>query len=366
MNKSSFKKNFSLPIINLSKEIFNLSKFQNSQKNIQLYTNYRNDLKTNTININPSSKLKKIKPGLINNTPSLLFESNKKNKLINYEKSAKKVRLLKDFFSDNLFPKRLSSIKQEKINTPIHLRNDYIKTIKRKKSLRFDIKFNSHFVREITSNFMICNYSKNNNNDNSFNFLIDEKIEADDKFHDINFDDFIFLEKIKKDIISFNSHYKKMSIKTEKLFKGKENYINFIEDCYKIPYLKNKFQKLKSNKLHFKNIPINYIKPNILIYLNKLRINNEINNEEEEETLKKYEEIKPKDNDEKIYENEIEKLIKDNAHLLEYKEEERIKNNILKIYENRVKTFIHSKFNKFQNIQISKEKDRNAIFSIFE
>ena len=27
---------------------------------------------------------------------------------------AKKVRLLKDFFSNNLFPKRLSSIKQEK------------------------------------------------------------------------------------------------------------------------------------------------------------------------------------------------------------------------------------------------------------
>ena len=110
MDKSSFKKNFSLPIINLSKVFFNLNKFQNSQKIIQLYTYYKNDLKRNTININTSSKLKKIKPKLKNNTLSLLFKSNIKNILMNYEKSAKKVRLLTDFFSDNFFTKRLSSI----------------------------------------------------------------------------------------------------------------------------------------------------------------------------------------------------------------------------------------------------------------
>ena len=366
MNKSSLKKNFSLPIIDLSKEFFNIYNLQNSQNNIEFYTIIKNDSKRKTINSNtPSSRLKKIKPKVNYNPPSLLCKQNIKNSLINYEKSAKKVRLLKEIFSNNLFPKRLSPIKQKKSYIPIQLRNEYVKTIKRKKSLRFDVRHNSRFVRDITTNFMINNYSiKKNNNENYPNFHLDEKFETSDKFYDINFDDFIYLEKIKKIILSFNSHYQKISKKTEKIFKGKENYINFIEDCYKIPYLKNKLQKLKSNKQYFKTIPINYIKPDIIIYLNKLRINNQINNEEE--ALKEHEEIKQKNDDEEIYESEIDKLIKDNTHLLQYKEEERIKNNFIKTYENRVKTFIHFKFNKFQKIQISNEKDRNAIFSIFE
>ena len=37
MNKSSLKKNFSLPIINLSKKIFKINKLQNSQKIFQLH-----------------------------------------------------------------------------------------------------------------------------------------------------------------------------------------------------------------------------------------------------------------------------------------------------------------------------------------
>ena len=371
MNKSSLKRNFSLPIINLSKKVFTINQLKNSQTIVQLHESlitYKNYSKTIKTNLNsPSSKLKKNKTKCLNNTHSSTSKQNIKYSLLNNEKSSKKVRLLKYFFSNNLFPKRLSSIKQEKIIIPIQLRNEYIKTIKRKNSLRFDIKYNSHFVREITSNFMIINYSNKKNDNNKNNDFIlkkDETIETYDKFYDIHFEDFILYEKIKKYIILFDSHYKKITKKSEELFKRKENYINFIEDSYKIPYLKNKFYKLKSNEYHFRIMPINYIKPDIIIYLNKLRIDNEINNDKDK--LKENEEIEKNNNKEEIYENEIEKLLIDNAHLLEYKEEERIKKNFLKLYEIRIKNFLHFKFNTFQNIQISNEKDRNAIFSIFK
>ena len=56
---------------------------------MNLLYHYKNDSKTNTININtPSSKLKKIKPKCLNNTPSLSCKQNIKYTLINYEKSS--------------------------------------------------------------------------------------------------------------------------------------------------------------------------------------------------------------------------------------------------------------------------------------
>ena len=87
MNKSSLKRNFSLPIINLSKKVFTINQLKNSQTIVQLHESlitYKNYSKTIKTNLNsPSSKLKKNKTKCLNNTPSSTSKQNIKYSLIN-------------------------------------------------------------------------------------------------------------------------------------------------------------------------------------------------------------------------------------------------------------------------------------------
>ena len=375
MLNASIENNFYFPIINLNKKVFKelklkekehkrIIKLQQSFTNLKC-TKFISDSKKNLI-----SQTKIIKSKFENK------ETNSKNKyklsksLINFndfnkinEENQKHIKNLKEIFANEFIMKKKLSIikeyqnKKNPIGTKIIIKNE------RKLILnKIPIKINN--LNSRNKSVILKNIPIDFNIDNFTNKIrekkeLELKLEKKDKYNDLSINDLKLLSKTKNYFSNFNLYFRTFSNYTKNFYKIKENKINFIEDCNKIPFLQNKFVKLELTNFFYFKVSNNIIKPNILTYLNKLRYQIE----KDKELSKKNEE---ENNKIKDFESRIDKIIFDNKDLLSYSEE--YKNNYknkIKL-ENKVENYLNLKYSKFQNVKISNEKNRKSIFQIFK
>ena len=374
MHNASIENNFYFPNIILPINRINEIKSRESKTIIKLQqssTNSKSTKSTKSIynssnNLIPQIKLIKSKfenkeintknKNILSRSLININEYNKKK-----EKNKKKIKSLKEIFSNEFVMKnKLSTIKEynEKKN-PFELK---IKIKNERKSMvinRKTVKFNN--INSRNKSVILKNVLLNFNIDKFTNKIrekeeLELKLEQKDKYNDLSINDLKVLSKTKKYFLKLNFYFKILSNDTKNFFKIKENKINFIEDCNIIPFLQNKFVKLKATNFYYYKVPNNIIKPNILRYLNQLRF--QIDKDNQLSKLNK--------ENVRSFESQLEENIFKNKDLISYTEEYKIYyRDIIKL-ENKVDNYLNLKYSKYQKVKITNEKNRKAIFSIFE
>ncbi len=374
MHNASIENNFYFPNIILPINRINEIKSRESKTIIKLQqssTNSKSTKSTKSIynssnNLIPQIKLIKSKfenkeintknKNILSRSLININEYNKKK-----EKNKKKIKSLKEIFSNEFVMKnKLSTIKEynEKKN-PFELK---IKIKNERKSMvinRKTVKLNN--INSRNKSVILKNVLLNFNIDKFTNKIrekeeLELKLEQKDKYNDLSINDLKVLSKTKKYFLKLNFYFKILSNDTKNFFKIKENKINFIEDCNIIPFLQNKFVKLKATNFYYYKVPNNIIKPNILRYLNQLRF--QIDKDNQLSKLNK--------ENVRSFESQLEEIIFKNKDLISYTEEYKIYyRDIIKL-ENKVDNYLNIKYSKYQKVKITNEKNRKAIFSIFE
>ena len=374
MHNASIENNFYFPNIILPINRINEIKSRESKTIIKLQqssTNSKSTKSTKSIynssnNLIPQIKLIKSKfenkeintknKNILSRSLININEYNKKK-----EKNKKKIKSLKEIFSNEFVMKnKLSTIKEynEKKN-PFELK---IKIKNERKSMvinRKTVKLNN--INSRNKSVILKNVLLNFNIDKFTNKIrekeeLELKLEQKDKYNDLSINDLKVLSKTKKYFLKLNFYFKILSNDTKNFFKIKENKINFIEDCNIIPFLQNKFVKLKATNFYYYKVPNNIIKPNILRYLNQLRF--QIDKDNQLSKLNK--------ENVRSFESQLEEIIFKNKDLISYTEEYKIYyRDIIKL-ENKVDNYLNLKYSKYQKVKITNEKNRKAIFSIFE
>ena len=366
MYNSSIENNFYFPNIILSKNIFKENKLKESQTFIKLQqysSNSKSSKSSKSINDSIKSKFED-KETKVKNKKKLsrsVININEYNKI--KEKNKKNIKSLKELFSNEfVMKKKLSIIKeyQKKKNpfeSKIKIKDVRKSVIINKKSgniYNSNSRNKSVILKNVLFNFNIENFTNKIREKEE----LELKLEQKDKYNDLSINDLKLLRQTKQYFSKFNYYFKILSNHTKQFFKIKENKINFIEDCYKVPFLQNKFVKLKSANFYYYKITNNIIKPNILIYLNKLRFQIEKDNQ-----LSKINEEKEKLSS---FEGNLDEIIYKNRDLISYSEEYKINyRNKIKL-ENKVENYLNLKYSIFQKVKITNEKNRKAIFSIFK
>ena len=364
MYNSSIENNFYFPNIILSKNIFKENKLKESQTFIKLQqysSNSKSSKSSKSINDSIKSKFED-KETKVKNKKKLsrsVININEYNKI--KEKNKKNIKSLKELFSNEfVMKKKLSIIKeyQKKKNpfeSKIKIKDVRKSVIINKKSgniYNSNSRNKSVILKNVLFNFNIENFTNKIREKEE----LELKLEQKDKYNDLSINDLKVLSKTKKYFLKLNFYFKILSNDTKNFFKIKENKINFIEDCNIIPFLQNKFVKLKATNFYYYKVPNNIIKPNILRYLNQLRF--QIDKDNQLSKLNK--------ENVRSFESQLEENIFKNKDLISYTEEYKIYyRDIIKL-ENKVDNYLNLKYSKYQKVKITNEKNRKAIFSIFK
>ena len=258
-----------------------------------------------------------------------IIPPHKKKKIFRMKAKGKKVRYKELKYIGVLLglaeKKEKKSDKRKNI-IPIESRKDYFNFIRHKRNLFFNPNATSNFVHEKSSNFLISSIVKSKsysvlNNKIKIKDQKEELLELRDKVPFAAFD----LEKMIKQIKSlFSEDFKFNNMQfNEDFYKNFENRINFMEDIYRVPIIKNNLVKIKIDNEktlgvnEWKNI--NVINSQTLNFLNQLK--RKIQREKDEKARKLEEYLIKKREAEKEYEI----LEKKNKGKIEEKKDEKEK-----------------------------------------
>ena len=241
---------------------------------------------------------------------------------------------------------------------PLESRKDYYNFIKHKRNLFFNPNATSNYVHEKSTNFLISSIVKSKsysviNNKMKMKDQKEELLEMRDKVVFSAFDSEKMINQIKS-LFSEDFKFNNMQF-NEDFYQNFENKINFIEDIYRVPIIKNNLVRIKIDKNkalgvnEWKNINvINYQTWN---FLNQLK--RKIQREKDEKAKKLEEYLRKKREAEKEYEildkKNKEKIddIKDDKEKL--KEEEKLKTIMADIIGNEEKK--EQKFEELYDIE---------------
>ena len=278
--------------------------------------------------------------------------------------------------------KRNSKIK---LGIPLESRKDYFNFIKHKRNIFFNPNATSNFVHETNSNHLISSNKKINlysliNNQNKKREEQEELLELRDKVPYLPVGSEKMMNQIKG---LFTEDFKFNNIQLNEDFYQKfENRINFMEDIYKLPVIKNNLVKLKLNTLvavEWKNV--NAINHQTLNFLNQLK--RKIQREKDEKEKKLEEFLNKKRQEEKEYEilenknkgenieqkdskeamEEEEKLKKIMAEIINKEEKREQKFEELYIIE---EYFLHKNIYFDDRVSIASERLRSIFFNNYK
>lgn len=211
------------------------------------------------------------------------YEAIKRNKRVNNQRYIRLSKAFKKFSLDEenfKFNTIKSDLKDKTSKLKILNIKEYNNYIINKLKINFNKNFDSSFIHNINSDFMIQLIEKKNNYilNSAKQYEYENKngeieMEEKDKIDDKNLGKVKLSKKIKNYLI--NRHQTNLIGNEAKLFfSKKENIINFLYDIYLVPNFRNKLVKYNSNtnKLYH----INFIDHNTLRYLNigKIKIQN--------------------------------------------------------------------------------------------
>lgn len=194
-----------------------------------------------------------------------------------------------------------------KLGVPLESRKDYYNFIRYKRKLFFNPNATSNYVHETKTNNLISSNTKIRRN----SLLNEEKkkkeeqeelLELRDKVPYKSFVSEKMMNKI-RGLFTEDFKFNNMEL-NEEFYQKFENRINFMEDIYKLPVIKNNLVKFKidNNKslslIEWKNI--NVINHQTLNYLNQLK--RKIQREKDEKAKKLEEFLRKKREEEKEYE----------------------------------------------------------------
>ena len=261
----------------------------------------------------PSEEKNKIKKNINYETFALqIIPPNKKKKIFKLKKDNEKKKRYKElkFIGELLgVEEKKDELSSERKNAAhLEKRKDYFNFINHKRNLFFNPNSTSNFVHERSTNYLISSiiksksYSVINSNVMKKKDQKEELLEMRDQVPDIPFESEKMMKQIKS-LFSEDFKFNNMQF-NEDFYKNFENRINFMEDIYKIPVLKNNLLKFKIDKSkslgvsEWKNI--NVINHQTWNFLNQLK--RKIQREKDEKAKKLEEYLNKKREAEKEYE----------------------------------------------------------------
>ena len=224
------------------------------------------------------------------------INSHQKNKFNSFDNAEKKLKIninsprfirLNKFFESNITNNATKSSKKIKyMNDKIPNNKGYKNYIYNRMKLSYNKNFDSSFIHNLNSDFMIKLIEKKNRIilNTAKQYEIENKDaellkEEKDKIDDKNLGKVKIFNKIRNYLIN---QYKKYFIGKEakEFFSKKENRVNFLDDIYLLPNFKNNLikQTYDSNKLDQKN----FIEKNTIRYLNIAKIKIQKNKDEKD------------------------------------------------------------------------------------
>ena len=332
---------------NKIKKIYNINENNNNIKKIHnKYYSLNNQDFNNVFNKQNNLKRK----NFINNLLNLSPDSNKKKiKLKNSILIPNKNRNKNSFF--------LSSSKILNKNNS---------------NFTFKIGNESFLNHEISTNYLINKYLKENL-EKKVKFKIKsleidfDEAEFKDKFNDFNYYDIKLLEKIKNFLRAKDSKFNQEKINLN-FYKNFQNRVNFLFDMNIIPCFKNNLNKKFINEKN--QICNNFIEPGIAYYLNQIRVEKQKKIDEKNKNLliqnkndNKNDNNNNNNNNKENIENSFEKL--KNQILNEIIEDKKEKIIELENKENRYEfeDFFVNKYQRFENVNLCNEKEKIIIFN---
>ena len=255
-------------------------------------------------------KKKTLKKNTYESFISQVIPPNKKKRIFKMKDKEKKVRYKEVKYIGVLLgveEKKDEKSSERKIGVRLESRKDYFNFIKHKRNLFFNPNATSNYVHERSTNYLISSITKSK----SYAVLSNEMIKKDQTEE---------LLEMRDIVPSFNSNSEKMINQIKSLFsedfkfnnmqfnedfyQSFENRINFMEDIFRVPVLKNNLVKIKIDKnkslgiSEWKNI--NVITHQTWNFLNQLK--RKIQREKDENAKKLQEYLNKKREMEKEYE----------------------------------------------------------------
>jgi len=255
-------------------------------------------------------KKKTLKKNTFESFISQVIPPNKKKRIFKMKDKEKKVRYKEVKYIGVLLgveEKKDEKSSERKIGIRLESRKDYFNFIKHKRNLFFNPNATSNYVHERSTNYLISSITKSK----SYAVLSNEMIKKDQTEE---------LLEMRDIVPSFNSNSEKMinQIKSlfsedfkfnnmqfnEEFYQSFENRINFMEDIFRVPVIKNNLVKIKIDKnkslgiSEWKNI--NVITHQTWNFLNQLK--RKIQREKDENAKKLQEYLNKKREMEKEYE----------------------------------------------------------------
>ena len=255
-------------------------------------------------------KKKTLKKNTYESFISQVIPPNKKKRIFKMKGKEKKVRYKEVKYIGVLLgveEKKDEKSSERKIGIRLESRKDYFNFIKHKRNLFFNPNATSNYVHERSTNYLISSITKSK----SYAVLSNEMIKKDQTEE---------LLEMRDIVPSFNSNSEKMINQIKSLFsedfkfnnmqfnedfyQSFENRINFMEDIFRVPVLKNNLVKIKIDRnkslgiSEWKNI--NVITHQTWNFLNQLK--RKIQREKDENAKKLQEYLNKKREMEKEYE----------------------------------------------------------------
>lgn len=260
----------------------------------------------------PNEEKKKLKDNASIENFCLQIIPPNKNKIIRLRKAKEKKIKYKElkYVGDLLGIEEKKDDKNEerKLGIPLESRKDYFNFIRHKRNLFFNPNATSNYVHERSSNYLISTITKSktysviNNNNLKPKDQTEELLELRDQVPNFAFESEKMMKQIKS-LFSQDFKFNNMQF-NEDFYKNNENRINFMEDIYKVPVIKNNLVGIKIDKNkslgmnEWKNI--NVINHQTWNFLNQLK--RKIQREKDEKAKKLEEYLKKKREAEKEYE----------------------------------------------------------------
>ena len=255
-------------------------------------------------------KKKTLKKNTYESFISQVIPPNKKKRIFKMKDKEKKVRYKEVKYIGVLLgveEKKDEKSSERKIGIRLESRKDYFNFIKHKRNLFFNPNATSNYVHERSTNYLISSITKSK----SYAVLSNEMIKKDQTEE---------LLEMRDIVPSFNSNSEKMINQIKSLFsqdfkfnnmqfnedfyQSFENRINFMEDIFRVPVIKNNLVKIKIDRnkslgiSEWKNI--NVITHQTWNFLNQLK--RKIQREKDENAKKLQEYLNKKREMEKEYE----------------------------------------------------------------
>ena len=199
-------------------------------------------------------KKKTLKKNTYESFISQVIPPNKKKRIFKMKDKEKKVRYKEVKYIGVLLgveEKKDEKSSERKIGIRLESRKDYFNFIKHKRNLFFNPNATSNYVHERSTNYLISSITKSK----SYAVLSNDMIKKDQTEE---------LLEMRDIVPSFNSNSEKMINQIKSLFsedfkfnnmqfnedfyKSFENRINFMEDIYRVPVLKNNLVKIKIDR----------------------------------------------------------------------------------------------------------------------